>query len=203
MSKKDLQMYFGCRIHEALFPDTIFSSGMGNVVVSRKTAGGAIIGVAFLCDHWCLGVKDCLLFFESEAEYRTMIAKFSEIETFSAVDPGYAKKYILDLIAWAKSIGFAPHSDYNFCREILAGIVPDSTATFEFGHNGAPMFMNGPDDTPERVKSIMKTLAAYQEKTGINTTHTLVGKSPSLLEKLTGKKMALPGNETIILPDKR
>jgi len=201
MNKKELQMYFSCRLYETLFPEGIFNSGMGQVVIARITAGGAIVGVTFLCDHYCLGVKDCLPFLQSEREYKKMIDKLAGPDPLKVVEPGYAKKYLLDLVAWAKAIGFEPHSDYKFCREILAGIVPDSNATFEFGYQGVPMYMNGPYDTPERMKAILATLQTYEEKTGNKTHHTLVSESPSLLENIT-QTLHLPGRRIIQLPSK-
>ena len=188
MNKKEIQMYFGCQVYEAYLSAGLFSSGMGYAVLARKTAGGAVVSVNFLCDHFCLGIKDCFPSLQSEAVYRETLRNTSQASELAAVAPGYLKKYVIDLVAWAKSIGFDPHPDYKFCREILQGIVPDPEAIFQFGLDGVPTFMNGPHDTPQRVQQVVATLEAYKARTGLEANFTmLLGSGGSLAD------MMLPG----------
>jgi hypothetical protein len=192
MNKKTIMMYFGSPLYQAFFPTTIASSGMGNVVVTRKTAGDALVGVIFLCDHYCLGVKDCLPFYESAQTYRAMLQNLSSVGPLEEVSPGYAKKYIADLVAWSKAIGFFPCSDFRACSEILRGIEPDPTATFEFGHQGVPMYINGPHDTPQRIQTIVNTLEAYKARTGAEANYTILAADPAAFPPALGAPLRLP-----------
>ena len=80
-------------------------------------------------------------------------------------------------MAWAKEIGFFPQGDYRFCSGIFQGIPVDESATFHFGQgeDGTPFFINGPHDTPQRVRQIMSTLQAYEARTGKKTLFMLGG----------------------------
>lgn len=196
MNKKTIQMYFGSSLYEAWFSEDVFQSGMGDMVISRKTTGGAVVGVVFLCDHFCLGVKDCLPFMESEAGYRGMLQKIRGGQVMKAVNAGYVKKYLLGLVEWAKEIGFYPHADYRFCSEILRGIPVDENATFQYGKDGTPFYMNGPHDEPYRIKQIVNTLMAYRQRTGKEAHYTLMGLTlpPELLQEL-GQECEVPVQE--------
>ena len=47
-------------IHECLFPASLFETGLGNVIVTRRTQVGSIAISAFVADVICLGVKNAL-----------------------------------------------------------------------------------------------------------------------------------------------
>jgi len=181
MNKKTIQMYFGSPLYQAFFPVNIADSGMGSVVLARKTMTGAIVGVDFLCDHYCLGVKDCFPFYYDYAGYRDFLLKIGSREELQESTPGYVKKYILDLVAWSKSLGFFPHPDYRTCSEILSGFTADEDATFQFGKDGVPFYINGPYDTPQRVKSIINTLESYKARTGNEAYYLMVAEPDSAL----------------------
>jgi hypothetical protein len=182
MNKKTIQMYFGSSLHEAWFSDTAISGGIGSMIVTRKTAGGAVVGVVFLCNHYCLGVKDCFAFMESEAGYRSIIEGIHDREDLKLVEAGYVKAYILGLVQWAKEVGFRPHADYRFCSEILRGFPANENAAFQFGKDGLPYYMNGPYDEPHRIRQIVATLNEYRERTGNEAYYTIGG--PMLPDEL-------------------
>jgi hypothetical protein len=175
MNKKTIQMYFGSSLYQAWFSENVFESGMGSMILTRKTVGGAVVGVVFLCDHFCLGIKSCFAFMESEASYSALIQEIQAREDLKPADAGYVKKYILGLVQWAKEIGFPPNSEYRYCSEILQGIPVDNEATFQYGKDGAPLFINGPHDEPYQIRQIVRTLEAYRERTGNEVHFTLLG----------------------------
>ena len=174
MNKKTIEMYFGSDLYEAYIPENLFSPGMGHVILSRKTKGGAVVGVAFLCDHFCLGVKDCLAFMENEAGYRALIHRVSDNARLTAVPAGTVKKYVTDLVQWAREIGFEPHADYRFCSKILQGIPIDETATFTYGKDGVPTYVNGPYEDSYRIKQTISKLEAYKQRTGNKVDFTII-----------------------------
>jgi len=180
MNKKTIQMYFASSLYEAWFSENAITGGIGTMILTRKTAGGAVAGVSFLCNHYCLGVKDCFAFLESEASYRSILRGIQEREELRLVEPGYLKKYILGLVQWAKEIGFPPHSDYRFCSEILRGVPSDEKAVFQYGKDGIPLYINGPYDETYRIRQILKTLDDYRERTGNKADFALMGPAASL-----------------------
>ncbi|MHB9133455.1 MAG: hypothetical protein ACYDBB_20510 [Armatimonadota bacterium] len=191
MNKKQIQMYFGCQVHETLMSRNLSTSGMGSVIIARKSTSGIIAAAVFLCDQYCLGVKDCFAFADSEAGYRGVLSGIKEHEILETVAPGCAMKYLVELVRWARSIGFEPHPDFRFCKEILQGLPIDNSATFEFGHDGMPMYINGPNDTPQRIEQIRKTLDAYQEKTGIEPQFMIGGPTGIPITIIDGDELPL------------
>ena len=60
-------------IHECLIPDNLFTSGIGELVVAKRTPSGDIAFGAFVIDVFCLGVKDAMFLVMSEHEYEHKI----------------------------------------------------------------------------------------------------------------------------------
>jgi hypothetical protein len=69
------------------------------------------------------------------------------------VDPAFARKLLHDLAGWSRSIGIAPHQDYAEA-EALFGDVSTAACSevFEFGMDGRPLFVPGPEDTPAQIR---------------------------------------------------
>ncbi len=174
MNKNQMRMYFSCAPYQAFFSHMVDDEGMGNMVLARKSTSNIIAGAVFLCDHYCLGVKDCFPFGENEMGYNQIVRRFAAREPLEPVTPGYLKAYTIALVAWARGIGFEPHPDYRLCREVLQGITPDPDASFTFGKDGMPYYIQGPNDTPRRQQQIIQTLEAYKARTG-NEVHYMVG----------------------------
>jgi len=175
MSKKMIEMYFGSPLYEAYLSSALERSGIGNIILSRRTAGGMIAGVIFLCDHYCLGVKDCTPFLESEAGYRSLYRRIDESEHLIAVDPGTFKHYITGLVRWTRDLGIEPGSQYRFCAQILIGIEENATTTFHYGKDGMPFYINGPHETPRQIMEIVNKLMAYKARTGNEVHFSIIG----------------------------
>lgn len=161
-------------IYECLVPTGLFERGIGNVLVSRKMPNGAIVTGGFLVDAWCLGVKNALLRITSEAQYEDSVdGLLIHEDDLEEVEPAYAKKLILDAVAYARDLGFPPHPDYREAARILEGIdAAASHAVFSFGNQGKPYFFSGPHDTPTRCRHILATL---NERLGPDGFHFTVG----------------------------
>ncbi len=65
--------YANYPIHECLIPDNLFTSGLGELVVTRRIPGGDIAMSAFVIDVFCLGVKDSMFMVMQEYEYEQKI----------------------------------------------------------------------------------------------------------------------------------
>src|SRR5262249_58183670 len=83
----------------------------------------------------------------------------------------------------AGGFGIQPHPDYQKARLLFGGIDPGECAeTFEYGKDGKPFFVAGPNDTPERSRQIVRML---EQSCGPDGFHYLipfgdVGAPPSL-----------------------
>lgn len=165
-------------IYKCYVADEIFDSdqGIGQVVVSRLSGNQVAAGV-FLIDAYCLGVKDAFAFLKSREEFEgKLLAGMGQTTRLRRVEPTYAKKLVLDAIAYARSIGFEPHPDYKLPSKVLRGIDETACATeFTFGQDGKPFFIAGPNDSPARCKQVIDTL---QRKLGPDGYHYLMPLSP-------------------------
>jgi hypothetical protein len=145
---------------EAWHSRNLFETGMGYVVVARfKGNGDAEIGV-FLLDMYCLGVKNAFFTQLYAEEYdRDFLAEIYERDGRNAISPPCARKLVEDAVAYARGLGFEPHPDYRKGARVLGGI--DASACpqqFPFGHDGKPLYIQGPDDSPAMVERVMGSL---------------------------------------------
>jgi hypothetical protein len=161
-------------IYKCYVADEILDAdrGIGQVVVSRLSGNQVAAGV-FLVDAYCLGVKDAFAFFRSQEEFEhKLLARMAQTARLRKVEPAYAKKLVMDAIAYARSIGFEPHPDYKLASKVLRDI--DETASkakFTFGKNGKPFFLAGPNDSPARCRQVIETL---QRKLGPGGFHYMM-----------------------------
>lgn len=168
-------------IHESI----LFRSdtGLQTALLSRKLPGGVLAFASFMVDTECLGIKDCMSRQCDRFAYQCVTGGFGNQLKPDHVSPAYLAKFVLDAEAYARSLGFEPHPDYDAARLMLEGIDPSECETkFEFGRDGKPFFVSGPFDSPERCRHIMETLRRTQ---GQGNYHFLVrGDKLESLEEL-------------------
>lgn len=140
--------------------DSIAEKGIGWVALSRAMSNGSVAVATFLVDSYCLGVKDVHAEILPRSEYedkylRNMISKMPSRDAA----PAEARKLLEEAIAYARELGFSPHPDYPRAMVLFGDInAADSDAYFEFGKDGKPFFVSGPNDSPERCKQIVAIL---------------------------------------------
>ncbi len=146
-------------LHESLMSGNLFEFGMGYVVVSRKVAN-QITAATFLVDIYCLGVKDAALFHAlSTDEFERLLGGLGGEEGLTPLQPACARKLVEGALAYAEDLGFSPHSDYWKAKAIFGDInAAECPTVFQYGHEGKPLFVSGPNDTPARCKQIIETL---------------------------------------------
>jgi hypothetical protein len=147
---------------EAYISSNLFEAGLGYVAVARfRGSGDAEIGV-FLLDTMCLGVKDAFFTRASGSEYdRSILERIVPAANRQPLDPPSARKLVEGAVAYAQSLGLAPHPDYKQGCRVFGGINPaDSTATFAFGRNGKPFYVQGPHDSFAKCQRILNQLRA-------------------------------------------
>ncbi len=160
---KRAKSYRNHPIHECLIPDGLFDSGLGEVVVTRRLANGDIALSAFILDVYCLGVKNAMFKVTSEADYENVFKKgfiaTHEDQKFETAHPSCAKKLIEGGVSYARKLGFSPHRDYYNAIQLLAEI--DSNVCpvkYNYGKSGKPFYIQGPHETPDEIRSIMRKL---------------------------------------------
>lgn len=130
-------------------------SGLASVLVAREQ-GSSVSACGYLVDLWCLGVKDCL---GPETMNRRKLPEFVSFYFQSSSRPPLraplelAQQVVLGAVEYARGLGFGPHPDYAACAGHLGEW--DGRCDITFGHEGKPMFVQGPYDNPKRI---MKTL---------------------------------------------
>jgi hypothetical protein len=166
---------YECYVADEIF-DREKGQGMGQVIVSRLSGGMVAAGI-FLIDAFCLGVKDAFAFFRSRDDFHNMLLPgMRQNMRLSRAEPAYAKKLILDAIAYARNNGFEPHKDYHLASKVLRDIDETACKTeFTFGKDGMPLYISGPNDSEARSKQVIDTL---HRRFGSGGYHYMLDMSP-------------------------
>ncbi|MFH0898068.1 MAG: hypothetical protein V1855_00635 [bacterium] len=142
-------------IFECLIDNSSANGGMRHLIVSKMSGTNVVVLGAFLLDTYCLGIKNTFIQPGSMEQYRALKSQ----RPYDEIDPGDAKKLLLDMIDWSRNIGFEPHKDFKKAFKVFDGVnAEDSMAIFEFGKDGKPFFVAGPHDTPAMCSRVLKTL---------------------------------------------
>jgi hypothetical protein len=171
------------------------TQGMGHVTLSREGPGGMVAVACFLVDRYCLGVKSVILDVMHHADYEAKFQRrFRSQFTNRDVPPQDAVKYVTGAVAYARSIGLAPDPEYAPATVLFSGIDPaSSTATFEYGKNGKPFFVAGPNDGPARCRQILAILENHCGRGGYD--FMIPFGDPNLLPE--GVTFKLSGSEAV------
>jgi hypothetical protein len=164
LSMKKAKPYASYPLHECLIPDNLFTSGLGELVVTRRIPNGDIAMSAFVIDVFCLGVKDAMFMVLPESEYEHKIkGRMSATGNrgFEKLHQTCAKKLLDGVVDYAKELGFDPHPDYKNAKEIF-GIIDASVCPvkYTYGKEGKPFYMSGPYESPADIQKIISTLTA-------------------------------------------
>ena len=158
-SSTAIRMALNAPIHECLQPEEFFEIGIGNVIVTRRTAKNEFLMAAFLIDVFCLGIKNAFLDLMSESKYEIYINELSQRQTLTSIHPSCARKLVEGAETYARDLGFSPHKDYRSAKNIFQDIEKDACPrSFEFGKDGQPLYFSGPYDSPAFIKNVMKKL---------------------------------------------
>ncbi len=128
------------------------------IIIARRRNKEILDIGAFLVDRFCLGVKDAFFTQWTEEELQDHLE--------SSLDGGYAvrdgawgRKFVESAVAYAKSLGFAPHRDHKKAARVFGGVrAADCDEEFTFGCGGKPMYIRGPHDSDAMAQRILNTL---------------------------------------------
>ncbi|MCA9140191.1 MAG: hypothetical protein KDB00_25640 [Planctomycetales bacterium] len=145
---------------------TLFESddrlGIGSVIVTRPLSDGRVVFVCFLVDKLCLGVKDASVSVVMPSQLSESLDRMRSRMSISSCDPVAAKKLVTDSVTWAAQFGLSPRGDYERVKRIWSDV--DETQcdqTFQFGRDGKPCFIQGPNDSPAFISQVMNTLSEH------------------------------------------
>jgi hypothetical protein len=123
--------------------------GLVAVLIARHhehTSKAQVVG--FLVDVWCLGVKNALpadaMSHTELAEYRQRY--FRNFESYLQIPAELARDLVFGSAAYARSLGFEPHKDFEAAAAVLGQ--SKGTPPIRFGRDGQPYYMDGPYDDP-------------------------------------------------------
>lgn len=141
-------------IHECLIHPQWQEQGLATILISRKQPNGNLAFGVFMVDVFCLGLKstfcnaDIPLQEYEDGIKDTMRKQSAYIEC----DIDLAHRIIYGAIEFARELGFEPQKDFKLSRYILEE--PSEkyySSDLEFGKNGKPYYIAGPDDNADYV----------------------------------------------------
>ncbi len=149
-----------CHVYGSLF-ESGEGTGLGSVLLCRPIKDGRVVFACFLVDKDCLGVKDAFARLINPGQFSEHLQQLSQRDDVRSCDPIRAKKLVTEAVKWSASLGLQPMGDYNRVKAIWSDL--DETQceeTFEFGRDGRPVYIQGPNDSPEFIQGVMNTLEA-------------------------------------------
>lgn len=143
-----------------LMTKDIFDIGIGHVILGRTISSLEVALGAFMVDVYCLGVKNGFYGERTHDQLKEMLDKMAgNGHPFTEVAPECARKLVEGAVAYAKNLGFAPHADYAPAAALFGDIDAEACLVeYEFGKDGKPFFVSGPNDTPAMIRRTVRTL---------------------------------------------
>lgn len=151
----------------------LWHQGLGWVCLSRLLPNSSVAFAVFLVDRYCLGVKNAIVDITGRFTYDSRIVRQMQSKyRVKELRPADARKIVESAVAYAHGLGLHPHPDYQKAKRIFGAIdVAESTETLEFGKDGKPFFLAGPNDTPERCRNILRVL---EHSCGVGEFHYMI-----------------------------
>jgi hypothetical protein len=165
--------YINSPVHQCLMPERLFELGIGHVIVARKSSAGKLGTGFFLLDVFCLGVKDTFFTVLSEDEFQAALQRVATKEKLVPLQPACTRNLIQGAVDYARNLGIAPNPDYKLTEKILLNLDggEECSTSFQFGKDGQPLYVAGPNDSSAKQRQIMNLLT---KKCGANGFHYIL-----------------------------
>ena len=158
-----------------LLQEGLFERGNGTLLLARDLPTGEVAFALFLIDVYCLGVKDVVFERTEEVVLEEYIESMGLLAPLVPVDPSYARRLLREAVAYAQSLGFAPHADYAAVEALFGKFAADAATTFAFGFQGKPCYLPGPGETAGQISRRLADLDRRFGKGGFHFTVPLEG----------------------------
>ena len=132
--------------------------GMAAIFVSKRMPSGNFILAYFLVDIYCLGIKNTFYQFNiNDSERLQQINKLSSgPEIMINCNTELLHNIIFGAVDYASDLGFVPHKDFGITQHFLnTDLITDGIDEIEFGKNGMPLFVAGPDDNVAKIIAVL------------------------------------------------
>jgi hypothetical protein len=137
---------FGCWI-----ADDYESEGISPIFIVRQHPdAGRLVIASFMCDIFCLGVKD-VLFEPNTTEGRLDFLLDMQPQDMDEISYESAREIILGAVKYAGSLGFTPNAGYEKAKHIIEYEKPFRYKAKDYGVDGRPFYVTGPNDNYEQV----------------------------------------------------
>ncbi len=161
-AKKKIRSARQYPLHECLINPSWKERGLATVVVSRRQPDGNLLFGVYLVDILCLGLKNtfCNADFSLSRYSTELVQRVYQDEDPVQCSREMAHQTIYGAIAFARQFGFNPNSDFDLSQYVLDD--PGSfegTPEIEFGRDGKPLFIAGPDDNVPRILRQLESTA--------------------------------------------
>jgi transcriptional regulator with XRE-family HTH domain len=137
------------------------TEGLLTVLVARRRRHRRkITTCTYLVDAYCLGVKNAMGPDEMDDRGLRALSGFV-FGAYSAPPVSAPIDLVRDLVLgaaeYARGLGFEPHPDFERARLHLGPW--EGQSAIDFGCNGKPYYINGPDDDPDLVLRTLRRTA--------------------------------------------
>ena len=136
--------------------ETSETSGLGLVMVTRSKGYNRFVAASYLIDYWCLGVKDAIPPRNcNDSQYKNLVQhSYSQFLGYEEINLEQAQALVWGAIAYAKTLGFEPHRDFEQSKAHLG----ESTSEIglKFGRKGKPCYVEGPYDNKMKIINTLK-----------------------------------------------
>ncbi len=142
-------------IHECLIGESWKEEGLAHIVIARRQPDGLIAFGVFLVDTGCLGLKSTSCNANSSsAKYQQEVRDpLGALDALVPCPLALAHEIIYGGIEYAQRLGFEPDRDFRLSRHLLEPRerFEEEKTGVEFGRDGMPFFVSGPDDNVEKI----------------------------------------------------
>jgi hypothetical protein len=138
------------------------TTGLVAVLVAREHRYGKVSVCSYLCDVYCLGVKNTdgpdIMDHVDLRPFRSRFFSGFHGEPLQAPIE-LARELVFGSIDHAHGLGFEPHPDFAQAQQHLGAWNGPSSITF--GQNGKPFYISGPYDNPRQIiRTLERTAGA-------------------------------------------
>jgi len=141
-------------VYECLINPSWKESGLANILLSRQQPDGNIVFGAYLVDLFCLGLKDtfCNANFTLSMYEKELTSRIYQEGAPIDCQISLAHQIIYGAIEYASKLGFKPQKDFEMSKYILEEQNKiEESVSIEFGKDGKPFFIAGPNDDVELI----------------------------------------------------
>jgi len=133
--------------------------GLATIIISKEMPSGKFIIAVYMVDILCLGLKNTLYNFNLDSnKYNEFMERLKDNpEGQQSCDISLAHNIIYGAVDYAAEIGFNPQKDFTVTEHLLdPELITDEIDEIEFGKDGKPFYISGPDDNIPLIIGILE-----------------------------------------------